>query len=143
KTLFASATFAIGSAYAQACSEAERFGVLTISPEPIVLGQEVTFKADFTCSFFFEITPVYTDYTLVVPVSNNTGHQPPVYFARRNAPSGTTDSFTVTFDPNYAEFTLNPDAQYEVVLATTYAPQTDSETLVIGNVEWPVSVTQA
>ncbi|KAE9409728.1 hypothetical protein BT96DRAFT_913232 [Gymnopus androsaceus JB14] len=144
KTLFAFAALATGSTYAQGCSNEGRFGVLTISPEPIVLGQEVTIKADFNCSSDFGITPVYTDYTLVVPAANNTGFQLPVYFARRNAPSGTTDTFTVAFDPNYFGFTVYPDAQYEVVLTTAFVIQTDSfgETLVTGSVEKPVSFIQ-
>ncbi|KAG7093041.1 hypothetical protein E1B28_009335 [Marasmius oreades] len=67
----------VGSALAQGCSEAERFGTLKISPNPIVLGQEVTFEGNFTCAREKGLAPVYTDYWLTVPEANNSGFQPP------------------------------------------------------------------
>jgi len=140
-----SALFA-SSAFAQGCPEALRFGTLNISPEPIVLGQEVTFTANFTCAIELGYKPVYTDYTLVVPASNNSGYQPPIYFARREGPSNGTDSFTVTFDPTYYAFTTYPDAQYEVLLTSTYVASSDTsygDTLTTGGVYFPVSITQA
>ncbi|KIK67613.1 hypothetical protein GYMLUDRAFT_36347 [Collybiopsis luxurians FD-317 M1] len=144
KTLLAVSAL-VGSALAQGCADAARFGTLKISPEPIVLGQEVTFEANFTCAKQFGYTPVYTDYFLEVPASNNTGFQPPVYFARRDGPSGDEDTFTVTFDPTYIGFTTYPDAQYQVVLASTRIVQSDSygNTLTTGEVLYPVSLVQA
>ncbi|KAJ3719443.1 hypothetical protein EV361DRAFT_1033279 [Lentinula raphanica] len=135
----------VGSAIAQGCAEAQRFGGVTITPQPIVLGQEVTFEANFTCAIQLGYAPVYTDYTLVVPASNNSGFQPPVYFARRDGPSSGIDTFTVTFDPTYSAFVNYPDAQYEVVLASTHAAQNDSygTTLTTGSVSYGVSITQA
>lgn len=71
----------VGSAFAL-CAEVERFGVFTVSPQPIVLGevshdqgtdpltvfthhyQPVTFTADYTCSISFGYTVLYTDYIL-------------------------------------------------------------------------------
>ncbi|KAE9402555.1 hypothetical protein BT96DRAFT_918077, partial [Gymnopus androsaceus JB14] len=132
-------------AFAQFCAEAARFGTLTFSPNPIVLGEEITFNASFICATDLGYTPVYTDYTLVVPAANNSGFQPPVYFARRDAPASGIDVFTVTFDPNYSQFTTYPDAQYEILLTTTHVATSDSngQTLVQGSVEYPVTVLQA
>ncbi|KAE9402556.1 hypothetical protein BT96DRAFT_918078 [Gymnopus androsaceus JB14] len=132
-------------AFAQSCPEAARFGELTFSPNPIVLGEPVTFNASFTCAIELGFAPVYTDYTLVVPAANNTGFQPPVYFARRDAPTSGTDVFTVTFDRTYSQFVANPNAQYDIFLTTTYVAQSDSfgETLVQGSVELPVTLIQA
>ncbi|KAJ4479123.1 hypothetical protein J3R30DRAFT_3403946 [Lentinula aciculospora] len=143
KTLLAFSAV-VGSAFAQGCAEAQRFGGLTISPQPIVLGQEVTFVANFTCAIELGYAPVYTDYTLVVPASNNSGFQPPVYFARRDGPSSGIDTFTVAFDPTYYAFTTYPDAQYEVILSSTHAAQNDSYgvTLAVGSVSYGVSITQ-
>ncbi|KAE9402557.1 hypothetical protein BT96DRAFT_918080 [Gymnopus androsaceus JB14] len=124
------------------CAEAARFGDLTFSPNPIVLGEPVTFNASFACAIELGYTPVYTDYTLVVPAANNTGFQPDIYFARRDAPASGTDVFTVTFDPNYSQFTTYPNAQYEIILTTTHAATTDSfgETLVQGGTITPVTL---
>ncbi|KAJ3997783.1 hypothetical protein F5050DRAFT_1711057 [Lentinula boryana] len=147
--MFTTSLFAIlalfGSALAQGCAEAERFGGLTITPQPIVLGQEITFEANFTCAIELGYAPVYTDYTLVVPASNNSGFQPPVYFARRDGPASGIDNFTVTFDPTYSAFVTYPDAQYDIILASTHAAQNDSygSTLTTGSISYGVSITQA
>ncbi|KAJ4465208.1 hypothetical protein C8J55DRAFT_529231 [Lentinula edodes] len=136
----------VGSSVAQFCPEALRFGSLaSVSPEPIVLGQEVTFTANFTCAIELGYAPVYVDYTLVVPAANNTGYQPPIYFGRRDGPSSGIDTFTVTFDPTYYAFTTYPDAQYEVILTSTYAADSDSygTTLVSGYTTYGVSLIQA
>ncbi|KAJ3718042.1 hypothetical protein DFJ43DRAFT_1098842 [Lentinula guzmanii] len=135
----------VGFALAQSCPEALRFGGLTITPQPIVLGQEITFEANFTCAIELGYAPVYTDYTLVVPASNNSGFQPPVYFARRDGPASGIDKFTVTFDPTYSPFVVYPDAQYDIVLASTHAASNDSygTTLTTGSISYGVSITQA
>ncbi|KAE9402566.1 hypothetical protein BT96DRAFT_974193 [Gymnopus androsaceus JB14] len=132
-------------AFAQSCAEASRFGDLTFSPNPIVLGEPVTFNASFACATELGYAPLYTDYTLVVPPANNTGFQAPIYFARRDAPAGGNDVFTVTFDPNYSQFTTYPDAQYEIILAATHVAESDSygQTLIQGEVEFAVTINQA
>ncbi|KIK67709.1 hypothetical protein GYMLUDRAFT_68730 [Collybiopsis luxurians FD-317 M1] len=134
----------VGSALAQTCPEVNRFGTLKF-PNPIVLGQAITFQANYTCARELGFGPVvYGDFFLQVPESNNTGFQPPIYFARRS-PSGDEDTFTVTFDPTYVGFTTYPDAQYQIVQATTHAAQSDSygTTLTTGEIFYPVSVVQA
>ncbi|KAF5393053.1 hypothetical protein D9757_001187 [Collybiopsis confluens] len=141
KTCFAISAL-VSSALTQGCAEAARFGTLKITPNSIVLGQEVTFEVNFTCAIQLGYTPVYADYFLKVPASNNTGFdrfQPPIYFARRDGPSG-VETFTRTFGPTY------PNALYQVVLASTRAIITQSEsygqTLATGEVLLQVSVVQ-
>ncbi|KAJ4479122.1 hypothetical protein J3R30DRAFT_2720099 [Lentinula aciculospora] len=135
----------VSSTFAQFCPEALRFGDFSVTPQPIVLGQEVTVLANFTCAIQLGYAPVYTDYTLVVPASNNTGYQPPIYFARRDGPSSGIDSFTVTFDPTYSPFTTWPDAQYEVILYSTFVASSSSygDTLTTGYITNGVTITQA
>ncbi|KAF9068728.1 hypothetical protein BDP27DRAFT_1421711 [Rhodocollybia butyracea] len=131
----------VGYTLAQSCPEASRFGGVTYSPNPIVLGQEVTFTGNFACAIELGYAPVFTDYFLEVPESNNTGFQPPVYIARRGPPpSGGIDTFTYTFDPEYSPFTTNPDAQYVIVVQTTHA---EGSTLVTGSTSSGASIVQA
>ncbi|KAG6821788.1 hypothetical protein H0H92_000826 [Tricholoma furcatifolium] len=86
----------------QSCSEAERFGVLTISPTEVSAG---------------DIAPVYLDYTIEVPEASNNGHEPNMLLARRTYDSSSTvDEFTVEI-PSYTYFS---GAAYEVVLTNTY-----------------------
>ncbi|KAJ3895590.1 hypothetical protein GG344DRAFT_72949 [Lentinula edodes] len=134
----------VGSAFA-VCPDALRFGSLAISPEPIVLGQPVTFTANNTCAIELGYTPVYSDYTLVVPAANNSGYQPPIYFARRDGPFNNIDTFSITFDPTYYGFTIYPDSQYEVVWTTTHVGNNDSygTTLTTGSITYAVSIAQA
>ncbi|KAG7093046.1 hypothetical protein E1B28_009340 [Marasmius oreades] len=136
----------VGSALAQGCPEAARFGTLKISPNPIVLGQEVTFEGNFTCAREKGLAPVYTDYWLTVPEANNSGFQPPIYFARRDAPANGVDTFTVTFDPAYSGFVHYPDAVYQITLASTSVvgeSETYGKTLATGEVFYGVDVVKA
>ena len=106
----------VHSARQQSCSEAARFGEVSITPDTVVpgdvrtsslpinadwnidnCGQIVTVKADFTCSFSFGIVPKFTDYYIEVPVNNN-GHEPPILLARRQptvTAASPIDQFTV------------------------------------------------
>ena len=97
------------------CSEASRFGVVSITPSTVApgdvrasslpavdwntdgWGQTLTIKADFSCSFNFDINPTFTDYYIEVPANNN-GHEPPILLARRQpnvSPASPIDQFTV------------------------------------------------
>ncbi|KAF9235953.1 hypothetical protein BU15DRAFT_50711 [Melanogaster broomeanus] len=123
------------------CAEADRFGVLTVSPTTVSPGDTLTIDADFNCAInWFSIKPEYTDYYIEVPVGNN-GHEPDILLARRTLASGaTSDSFTV--EVPYA-FTFN--ASYVVMLETTY-PITGGNGApysVVGGVEAPIAISTA
>ncbi|KAF8340033.1 hypothetical protein F5887DRAFT_979608 [Amanita rubescens] len=102
------------------CAEAARFGILQIGPSTVAPGNYFTVHADFTCSLYFGITPIYIDYYIEVG-SGGTGHLGPVLLGRRkfhqsfNTPP--TDTFSVQLPYAYWE----SNATYIVTLDTTYA----------------------
>ncbi|KZT23124.1 hypothetical protein NEOLEDRAFT_570881 [Neolentinus lepideus HHB14362 ss-1] len=120
------------------CSEAERFGVVTVSPTTFAQGDNVTISTDFTCCYWFDQPPIYTDYHIEVETNNN-GHEPAILLARRQPPAGATnDSFTVQIP--YA-FVFN--ASYSLILWTTYPVNgsNGSPFYPIGGTVTPVNIT--
>ncbi|KAG8213116.1 hypothetical protein J3R82DRAFT_11514 [Butyriboletus roseoflavus] len=121
------------------CAEADRFGVLTVSPTIVAAGVSLTVNGDFSCAInYFGIIPEYTDYYIEVPTNNN-GHEPPILLARRTlAPGSTSDSFTVQVPG--ANFFAN--ANYAVILDTTY-PINGSfgvPVFLVGGTEAPITI---
>ncbi|KAG1743426.1 hypothetical protein EDB19DRAFT_561075 [Suillus lakei] len=138
------AVFAVATpAAAQFCSEATRFGVVSVSPTTLSPGDTFTVTANFTCAVQYGIQPQYTDYYVEVPVNNN-GHEPPVLLARRtlNASSATPlfDQFTTQLPYAYS---FNFNASYVVMLETTY-PETGTDGTssysVVGGVETVITI---
>ncbi|TFK49724.1 hypothetical protein OE88DRAFT_1662341 [Heliocybe sulcata] len=132
-----SSLFALANA-AASCSEAARFGTITVSPTSFSAGDSVTINADFTCSQQMGYAPTYTDYYLEVPQNNN-GHEPPVLLARRQPATGAvSDSFSVTIPHGY----YFPDAGYNVALENTYSHSgSDGSTIFqVGGVYAPVTL---
>jgi len=126
-------------ATAQSCSEAARFGVVTVSPTSFASGDSVTISANFTCADQLGYAPTYTDYYIEVPTNNN-GHEPPVLLARRQPAAGvTSDLFTVQIPYGY----YFPNASYNIVLDNTYATNgtNGSPVYQVGGVDIPVNIT--
>ncbi|KAH7925505.1 hypothetical protein BV22DRAFT_1064886 [Leucogyrophana mollusca] len=119
------------------CSEATRFGVVTIEPSTLSPGDSFTVNADFTCALQYGINPEYTDYYIEVPVNNN-GYEPPILIARRT-PNLPTDSFTAQLP--YAYYFAN--TSYVLYLATTYPVNGTNGTpyYPVGGVETPITIT--
>ncbi|KAJ3507319.1 hypothetical protein NLJ89_g6368 [Agrocybe chaxingu] len=99
--LYLSGLVASASVYPrQSCPEATRFGILTVSSPSGATsynpGDDISIKVDLTCAVNdFGIVPAYLDYTIVVPASENNGHEPPIVLARRTVPAGSLlDEFT-------------------------------------------------
>lgn len=135
------AVFAVATpAAAQFCSEATRFGVVSVSPTTLSPGDTFTITANFTCAVQYGVNPQYTDYYIEVPVDNN-GHESPILLARRTLdPNSTTplfDQFTLQLP--YAYYF---NASYVVMLETTY-PETGtdgSSYSVVGGIETPITI---
>ncbi|KAG1840700.1 hypothetical protein DFJ58DRAFT_87505 [Suillus subalutaceus] len=134
------AVFAVvAPAAAQSCSEATRFGVVTVSPTTLSPGDTFTVTANFSCAVQFGVNPQYTDYYIEVPVNNN-GYEPPILLARRtlNANSETPlfDQFTTQLP--YAVYF---NASYVVMLDTTYPVNgTNGTYSVVGGVETVINI---
>jgi len=124
----------------QSCSEADRFGEVSITPDTVVPGDIVTIIADFTCSFSFGIVPNFTDYYIEVPVNNN-GHEPPILLARRQptvSAASPTDQFTVQIP--FANYFAG--AGYVVTLDNTYPINgtNGSPVFIVGDVETVITI---
>ncbi|KAG1876032.1 hypothetical protein C8R48DRAFT_690475 [Suillus tomentosus] len=137
------AVFAVATpAAAQACAEANRFGVVTISPSTTLSpGETFTVAANFSCAVQFGINPEFTDYYIEVPVGNN-GFEPPILLARRTLnPSSATpllDSFTTQLP-----FALYFNSSYVIVLDTTYPVNGSNGSppySVVGSVDNPITI---
>ncbi|KAG1826571.1 hypothetical protein EV424DRAFT_1486102 [Suillus variegatus] len=135
------AVFAVATpAAAQACAEANRFGVVTISPTTLSPGETFTVAANFSCAVQFGVKPEFTDYYIEVPVGNN-GFEPPILLARRTLnPSSATpllDSFTTQLP-----FALYFNASYVVTLDTTYPVNgsNGSPYSVVGSADFPINI---
>ncbi|PPQ91578.1 hypothetical protein CVT25_012649 [Psilocybe cyanescens] len=102
------------------CSEADRFGVISISPsgKPFNAGDNISIHIDFTCAITHSgIVPKFLDYTIEVPAPLNNGFEPTISLARRTlSPGATVDSFTTKIPHEF--FTAG--APYSVVLTDTY-----------------------
>ncbi|KAJ8588462.1 hypothetical protein M405DRAFT_740304 [Rhizopogon salebrosus TDB-379] len=124
---------------AQSCSEATRFGVVSVTPSTLSPGDTFTVNANFTCSAQLGVRPQYTDYYIEVPVNNN-GYEPPILLARRTLSTGSlVDQFTTQLP--YAYYFAS--SSYVVMLDTTY-PETGtdgSSYSVVGGVESPITLT--
>ncbi|KAG1729640.1 uncharacterized protein EDB91DRAFT_1159128 [Suillus paluster] len=137
---FAAVLAAGTPAAAQSCSEAERFGIVTVTPSTLSPGDNFTVTANFTCAGQLGVHPQYTDYYIEVPVNNN-GYEPPILLARRtlnaSSPTPLFDEFTVQLP--YAYYF---NASYVVMLDTTY-PETGangSTYSVVGSVEHNIAI---
>ncbi|KAH7915634.1 hypothetical protein BJ138DRAFT_1141332 [Hygrophoropsis aurantiaca] len=120
------------------CSEATRFGVVTVVPSTLSPGDSFTVHADFTCAISnYGINPQYTDYYIEVPENNN-GHEPPILVARRTLTSPPTDTFTAQLP--YAYYFAN--TSYSLVLDTTYAINGTNGTpySVVGGIETLIDI---
>ncbi|KAG1876030.1 hypothetical protein C8R48DRAFT_591540 [Suillus tomentosus] len=135
------AVFAVATpATALFCAEAERFGVVTVSPTTLSPGETFTVTANFSCAAQLGVNPEYIDYYIEVPVNNN-GFEPPILLARRTLdPSSATpllDSFTTQLP--YANYF---NSSYVVILDTTYPVNgtNGSPYSVVGGVEIPITI---
>ncbi|KAG6900613.1 hypothetical protein C0993_007836 [Termitomyces sp. T159_Od127] len=102
------------------CAEAERFGTFIVSPTTVNPGDNITISVDLNCGIGrFGIVPNFLDFSIVVPVESNNGHEPPIVLARRDFDSSTgstSDQFTtkVPFAFYFA------GAPYQILLTNTY-----------------------
>jgi hypothetical protein len=86
-----------GTAHAQFCPEAARFGIVSVKPKTVKVGQVWSFflitirisndifsdsLSPLTCPPQLGTNPKYIDYFLEVPADKNNGHQPDIYFGR-------------------------------------------------------------
>ncbi|KAF8956698.1 hypothetical protein BDZ97DRAFT_1671087 [Flammula alnicola] len=126
----------------QACSEAVRFGVLSVSPSNTTFnaGDNISINVDLTCAInFFNIVPKFLDYSIIVPSSLNNGHEPPIVLARRTLQTGaTSDSFTTEIP--HAFFFAG--AAYQVSFTNTYPINgTDgSQVLIQGGLSQAITI---
>ncbi|EGN99250.1 hypothetical protein SERLA73DRAFT_152904 [Serpula lacrymans var. lacrymans S7.3] len=124
------------------CAEAYRFGgVPSLSPSTVAPGASVEIQTDFTCAFYFGITPTYTDYYIEV-LSNNSGYEPNILLARRQpniTASSPIDKFTVTIP----DATYTSGANYTVVMDVTYPINGTNGTpvYVVGGLESAITIT--
>ncbi|KAJ7485068.1 hypothetical protein B0H11DRAFT_2018023 [Mycena galericulata] len=124
-----------------ACSEAERFGVLSLVPSTVAQGDSFTINLDLTCATFFQVFPVYLDYYIEVLTDNN-GHEPPVLLARHTynttaAPSA--DTFTAQV-PYWDYFS---HAQYSIVIqnSNTNVGTMGNTVIAVGSTSAPINIT--
>ncbi|CAA7267784.1 unnamed protein product [Cyclocybe aegerita] len=106
----------------QSCLQATRFGILTVSSPTGATsynpGDDIHIKVDLTCTVnYFGIVPTYLNYTIVVPASENNGHEPPIVLAHHMILAGSLSDEFSTQIPYAFYFSGTP---YTVVFTNTY-----------------------
>ncbi|KAF9553520.1 hypothetical protein CPC08DRAFT_612816, partial [Agrocybe pediades] len=122
------------------CSEADRFGVVTVSPTTVKAGDSITINVDLHCAVQnFGIGAQFLDYTIEVPAANNNGHEAPIVLARHAiATNALSDSLTTTVP--HAFFFAG--ANYNVVVTNVYpSPGSDgSQVILEGGTLTPITI---
>ncbi|CAK5277969.1 unnamed protein product [Mycena citricolor] len=132
--------FAAPVANAQFCSEAARFGVLSVVPSTVAQGDWFTVHVDLTCAKQLGYLPTYMDYYIEV-LSNNNGHEAPILLDRRTYVPGASpaDTFTAQVPPWY----YFADAKYSVVFVNSFAKSgpANNSVITLGSISTPINIT--
>jgi len=144
-TLAAAFVSLAATAFGQNCPEAARFGVLSVSPATVKVGQQFTVFNNLTCAPVKGIHPQFIDYYLEVPSSLNNGHQPPLYLARSNLNTSRTPDVDelITSVPQSPTITSFPNSTaYQIVTHVIYPIQGNdgNPVLIAGGTEVGITV---
>ncbi|KAF9553527.1 hypothetical protein CPC08DRAFT_610465, partial [Agrocybe pediades] len=121
-----------------ACDEAQRFGILTVSPTTVRAGDTINLNTDLRCAAELGINPIFLDYSIENLVNNN-GFELPLLLARRAIPAGAqSDSFTTTVPHGF----FFAGANYSVVINTVYPLKGSDGSQIIqeGGTDTPINV---
>ncbi|KAJ7695309.1 hypothetical protein B0H16DRAFT_1693115 [Mycena metata] len=136
-TLASTATVA-----ALGCSEASRFGDLTVTPATLAPGDAFTVNVDLTCAADLGYLPTYMDYYIEV-LTNNNGHELPILLARRTFAPVAGASPSDTLITELPPWTYFEHAQYSVVFIDSFARlgPNNNTVIIAGEVSASINIT--
>ncbi|KAJ7490742.1 hypothetical protein FB451DRAFT_1079522 [Mycena latifolia] len=128
------------SAQASFCSEAQRFGILSVSPTTLSPDQTFTITADLACAVQLDNTPTFLDYYIDGDSEHSIGG--PILIARRTYDNSTqppADKFTTKL-PSWFYVA---DAQYSIRMDDSFARPgpTGESVIMIGSISTAINIT--